>query len=536
QFVEKQLPSIQKRVDQLQQQLQVFRQTYNFIDPDGQAKEIAVLINTLAEQRLGVNQQLAKARSAFTSLQGRQGAQVAVNSTPVYQQLITQFRQLETQTAWESTRFQEDSFLIQDLREKQQKLLPLLRNEAQRVWNIKLAEVAGEIQALQYQSQVLAEYENRLSRKIKELPILARQYTELQRNLQIANESLNHFLSTRQTLQIEAAQTQIPWQLVQAPEQPLLPVSPDIPRNLILGLVGSIVLGISSALLVDKLDNTYHTVDTFKEKLKLPLLGTIPFDKQLSNSQSLSIAEKTQSTALTELLSQHSSELKQLAQHVSPLVEGYGYYGSSKFLEAFRVLHTNIQLLSSDQPIRSIVISSALPAEGKSTVALNLAQTASAMGQRVLLVDADLRRPKVHNLLELNNLWGLSSLISGNTPVDAVIQQMSNMSGLSVITSGPIPPDPTKLLSSQKMRQLMADFHKTYDLVIYDTPPLVGLADPSILASNTDGIMLVARINKTDRSALGQAIDSLRMTRSNVLGMVINWHKSDSFGHYNYYY
>jgi capsular exopolysaccharide synthesis family protein len=304
---------------------------------------------------------------------------------------------------------------------------------------------------------------------------------------------------------------------------------------LTLGLVGSILLGISSALLVEKLDNTYHTVDTFKEKLKLPLLATIPFDRQLSNAQNLSVAEKAHTASLAQLLAHDSSESKQVAERVSTLVEEYGYYGSSKFLEAFRILHTNIQLLSSDQPIRSIVISSALPGEGKSTIAFNLAQTASAMGQRVLLVDADLRRPKVHNLLELNNLWGLSSIISGNTPVESVIQQAPNVNGLSVITSGPVPPDPTKLLSSQKMKQLMADLHKTFDLVIYDTPPLLGLADPSILASHTDGIMLVARMHKTDRSALNQAIDSLKMTRSNVLGMVINWHKSHSFGYYNYY-
>jgi len=534
QFVEKQLPSLQKRVDRIEKQVQLFRQKYNLTDPDAQAKQIGEQVRLLSDKQLVINQQLAKAQSIFTSLQGREGAQAAFKDAPFYRQLVTQLRQLETQIAYESTRFQEDSPPMESLLEKRQSLLPLIRKEAQRSWTIKLAEVANEIQTLDSQRQVLVQYEKRLYQEVEELPVLAREYTELQRNLQIATESLNHFLTTRESLQIEVAQTQVPWQLVQAPTQPEAPISPDIPRNLMLGFVASTLLGISSALLVEKLDNTYHTVDAFKEKLKLPLLATIPFEKQLSNIQNPKVAEKTPKAKWTNLPSQGNSNPAEVLDRVSTLVKDYSQYESSKFLEAFRVLHTNIQLLSSDQPIRSIVISSASPKEGKSTIAFNLAQTASAMGQRVLLVDADLRQPQIHNLSDLNNLWGLSSVISGSTSVETVIRQMPSISELSIITAGPIPPDPTKLLSSQKMKQLMTDFHQAFDLVIYDAPPLVGLADASLLASHTDGIVLVARMHKTDRSMLTQAIDSLKMTRGHILGMVLNCHKSNSLGYYNY--
>lgn len=530
-FVEKQLPSLQRRVDHMQQQLQVFRQHYNFTDPETLSHQIAEEVNTLVEQRLEINQQLAKAHSIFTSLQGRQGSQAAFKDAGMYQQLVGQLRQLEIQTAYESTRFQEDSLPMQSLLEKRQKLLLLVRNEAQRSWTIKLTEVANEIQTLESQSQVLAQSENILRQKVEQLPVLARQYTEIQRSLQVATESLNRFLTTRETLQIEGAQTQIPWQLIQTPFQPEASVYPNISRSLILGFVASIFLGISSALLVEKLDNTYHTVDTLKEKLKLPLLATIPFERQVSNIQNSTVADAER----TPTANQGSSDSAEMVNRVSTLVKDDSQYESSKFLEALRVLHTNIQLLSSDQPIRSIVISSASPAEGKSTIAFHLAQTAAAMGQRVLLVDADLRRPRIHSLSNLNNLWGLSSIISGNMPVETAIRQMPSMSELSVLTAGPIPPDPTKLLSSQKMKQLITDFHSSFDLVIYDAPPLVGLADASLLASHTDGIVLVARMHKTDRSILAQALDSLKMTRSNILGMVLNWHKSNGLSYYNYY-
>ncbi|MBR8835794.1 MAG: polysaccharide biosynthesis tyrosine autokinase [Stigonema ocellatum SAG 48.90 = DSM 106950] len=536
QFVEKQLPFLQSRVDRMQQQLQLFRQKYVFTDPEAQSKQIADQVKLLADQRLAINQQLTRSHSYFTSIQGKQGAQTAFQDAPVYQQLVTQLRQLETQTAYELTRFQEDTLPIQSLLEKRQKLLPLLRNEAQRVWTIKLTQVANEIQTLESQSQLLAQYENRLRHKFEELPVLVRQYTEIQRNLQVGTESLNRFLATRETLQIEAAQTQIPWQLVQAPNQPEAPVSPNIERSLILGFVASTLLGISSALLTEKLDNTYHTIDAFKEKLKLPLLATVPFERQLSNCQNPIVAEteKTPTAKLANLSSHGSSETAKMPHSVSKPVQNNSHYEYSNFLEALRVLHTNIQLLSSDQPIRSIVISSASPAEGKSTIAFHLGVTASAMGQRVLLVDADLRRPQIHTLSNLNNLWGLSSVISGSMPVERVIRQMPSISELSIITTGPIPPDPTKLLSSQKMKQLITDFHQAFDLVIYDTPPLVGLADASLLASHTDGIVVVARMHKTDRSMLAQAIDSLKMTRGNILGMVINCNKTGSSGYYKY--
>jgi capsular exopolysaccharide synthesis family protein len=532
QFVEKQLPSLQSRVDQIQQQVQKFRQNYDFIDPQGQAEQIAGLVQSLSGQRLAINQQLAIARTYFASIQGPEGAKVALADASVYQQLITNIRQLEAQTAFELTRFQEGSVAIEVLREKRQRLLPLLHQEAQRVWSIKVAQVANEIQNLESQSQTLAQAEKTLQKKVEQLPVLARQYTELQRNLQVATESLNRFLTTRETLQIEAAQTQVPWQLVQAPVQPEVPVSPNTQRNLVLGFVASTLLGIGSALVIEKLDDTFHTVDALKEKLKLPLLATIPFEKQLPKIQNQTIADQSR-TKLTNLRSQDTSESAEIVEHQDAADEGYKQYESLKFLEALRVLHTNIQLLSSDQPIRSLVISSAGAGDGKSTVAFHLGQIASTMGQRVLLVDADLRRPRIHTLSNINNLWGLSSVISGSMPVETVIRQLPSVGEFSVITTGPIPPDPAKLLSSQKMKQLMADFHKAFDLVIYDTPPLVGLADASLLAPSTDGIVLVTRMHKTDRSALKEALDSLKINRSNVLGLVINGHKSMS--NYNYY-
>jgi len=144
------------------------------------------------------------------------------------------------------------------------------------------------------------------------------------------------------------------------------------------------------------------------------------------------------------------------------------------------------------------------------------------LGQRVLLVDTDLRRPKVHEQLGLVNTSGLSNAISSNLEVERLIQQSPGESNLFILTAGQIPPDPTKLLSSQKMQNLMEQFKAAYDLVIYDTPPLVGLADTKLIASKTDGIVMVVRLGKTKRSVLSKALEGIKLFSVPVLGMVIN--------------
>ncbi|BAZ47962.1 hypothetical protein NIES4103_05670 [Nostoc sp. NIES-4103] len=554
-FIEKELPSAQNRVDRLQKELQMFRQNNNFADPDSQLEIVSSQVSSLTEQRQAIDRDLAQARANLAILQGENGKLAILNNAPLYQQLLAQARQLDVQIATESTRLQDDNPTLQTLKEKRQSLSPLLVRESKYVLDTKLAEVANQLQLLEVQSRELAKLEKDIQAKRKQWPILARKYTELQRTLQIATESLNRFLSTRETLQIQISQTELGWQLLKAPTKPEYPVvSSDLRRNLILGLGASILLGIGVALLIEKLDNTYHDVDTLKEKVKLPLLGNIPFEKQVQNNQeSTSVNTLKEKVKLPSLVNNQLEKQVQknqdrtFAQEISlvkvPNAFSDGIPGSSitpeldysnystKFLEALRVLYANVQLLNADREINSIIISSATPGDGKSTIALHLAQIATAMGQRVLLVDANLRQPVIHNLLDLNNMWGLSNLISTNLPVGEVLKQLPSISKLSVITAGPIPPDPTKLLSSEKMQRLMADFHNTFDLVIYDAPHLAGLADATLLAPHTNGILMVVKMDKTDASVLDRTLDNLKISRLNVLGMVGNGQK----GNFNSY-
>jgi polysaccharide biosynthesis transport protein len=516
-FVERQLPFIQNRVDQIQKELQTFRQKYDFVDPEAQSVQVVDQSTNLSEQRRLIDGKIAEARANLSFLQEKNGKLTVLNDAILYQQLLNQLRQLDVQIATESTRLQDNNPTIETLKEKRASLLPLLKNEEQRFLGTKIAEVTTQLQTLEVQSQELAKVEQKIELQRKQWPILARQYTELQRKLQVATESLNRFLSTRENLQIQISQAELGWQVLEAPSKPKLPISDSsIKRYLIPGLIASIALGIGVALLLEKLDNTYHSVQALKEKVRLPLLGNIPFEKQVESIEDHILTRKF---SITRILSPLFKGVPGLAHQV------HSNY-SAKFLEALRLLYTNVQFLSSERPIASIIISSAMPGDGKSTIAFHLAQVATGMGKRVLLVDADLRQPKIHTLSGLNNLCGLSNLISTNLPASEVIRQLPSMNQLSVITAGPIPPDPTKLLSSERMKQLMIDFHNAFDLVIYDSPPILGLADTSLLAPYTDGILLVVKIDKTDSSMMQQTLDHLKFSRMNALGMVSNGQKS----------
>lgn len=533
-FVKKELGGMQARVDNLQKQLQFFRQRNSFIDPDAQKEQIANQIKILSEEKIEVDQGLAKARSEYNRLQTKEGAKAVLRDADVYKQLVTQVRQAEAEIAKERTRFLDDTDRIEVLKERRENLLPLLEEEAKRVLGVRVSESVNQIQSLQQQQQKITEAQASLERQVKQLPVLARQYTELQRKLQVATDSLNRFLETREKLQIEVAQKETPWQLIQAPTLPEDPVSPNASRNAILGLIASTLLGVSAALVMEKLDTTFRSVDTLKEKLKLPLLGTIPYQKTLQSSRSRSKSR----VSLPKVVASRHPELPGTAlPQLPPASYDFLYQDeSSKFLEALRVMYTNIQLLNCDRQIRSLVVSSSLPGDGKSTLAFHLALTACAMGQKVLLVDANMRRPDIHNLAGINNVQGLSSLIAGSSTLEQAMGNLPSMNDFSIITAGPTPPDPTKLLSSRKMKQFMVEMHEAFDLVIYDAPPLVGLADASLLASYTDGIVLVVGMGSTERSVTQQTLEGLKMSQIPILGMVANRVKNNLIDNNYYYY
>nr|MDJ0650828.1 polysaccharide biosynthesis tyrosine autokinase [Xenococcaceae cyanobacterium MO_188.B19] len=392
------------------------------------------------------------------------------------------------------------------------------------------------IKVLEIRESALALAIEKLNQDIEYMPLQIRKYTDLQREVTVANRSLVRFLEAQDKLELQASQQALPWQTISEPTVTENPISPNVPRNLALGVIGGLLMGMGAALLAERLDPVFHSAEEMKESVNLPILGLIPTQKDLKPAQ---IQGTNNQLNLPQL--QIGNLALELAENSSAQLPGRETkskrYNSSPFLESFRSLNTNIRLLGSDSPLNSIVISSSIPSEGKSTISSHLAQASSAMGQRVLLIDADLRRPQVHEWTGLKNDKGLSNILATGLPIEEAIKTVPQWENLSVITAGDIPPDPTRLLASHKMQELMDKLLEShqYDLIIYDTPPILGFADGRILASRTNGVVLVVRIGKTDRSLLKQNIDNLKMSNVPVLGLVANQTNPNADGGYHYY-
>ncbi|ANV87351.1 polysaccharide biosynthesis tyrosine autokinase [Picosynechococcus sp. PCC 7117] len=541
QFIDEQLPDLQQEVDTLQAELQQFRQNYNFTEPEIHFNQLAQKAATLEQQRFQLQQEMAQAQTRLQSLQGDSGALAALEDSPAYQQVLGQLRSIEANIAKESTRFQEGSLNIQVLREERQNLLPILQQEAERVGATQVTNAANQLRILQARIPSLNQAQAEVEQSFQNLAVLNRLYTDLQRRLGISTEALTELLARRQALQVQAAQTEIPWEVIEDATRPNLPISPNIQRSLMLGFIASSVLGVGAALLLDKLTDVYYSPDDLKNRTKLPLLANIPYEEQHgmagTAASSLQPMLRVQRWLASLIPASTTRTWQKMTGGDQPY--GYGYYGASAFSESLRVLHTNLKLLSADRPLRSVIIASALPGDGKSTIALNLAPTAAILGQKVLLVDSDMRRPQVAQRLNLNQKRGLSTVITNNsneTEIDNYLQKPMPLVDFSVLPAGDLPPDPAKLLASQKMQHLVKDFERTFDLVVYDTPPVLGLADASLLASHTDGVILVVTLNKTTRSAVSQAIATFKQANIPILGLVANSQTKGTSGNsYSYY-
>jgi len=271
-------------------------------------------------------------------------------------------------------------------------------------------------------------------------------------------------------------------------QQPRLaeePSSPATLRNTAIGLFVGLVLGAAVAVARVRLDRSVRDADDAAALIDAPVVGVIVRDPQLKQSSVLDAASTT---------------------------------GAK---EGFRQLRTNLQFLDIDQPPRSIVVSSAVPSEGKTTLTVNLGLALAEAGCKVVVVDADLRRPRVTRYLGLVGGPGLTNILAGSADLEDVLQPFGD-GALSVVGAGPSAPNPAQILASNRMRQLMEQLRNSYDYVLFDAPPLLPVADASGLAVLADGVLLSVHFGKTLRDELRQAAATLGQVRARTLGLVFN--------------
>ena len=518
-FIARQLPSLQQKVDNFQQELQILKIKYNFNEPTLRNRSLSEQLDNLSNRRLEVQVQLAQSRQQYESYKKRSltgdNRWIVEISPKSYENLMGKVTEIESQLALSSTQFYENSLPIQSLREKHQSLRDLMQREAESV----LFQMKSQLEQLEARDRVLANSQNLLQAKATQMPQAQRRYDDIQVKLEIAKNTLRLFLEKQKTLQLDAGQIDASWQIISKPQLvtddngKLYPVTEKpTRRQLMIAIVISSLLGIAIGFLIEVLNTVFHTPEEIKIATKRPLLGVIPSAKAMKIKSLRSEIFAPKFTSVSSTI--NSASLKQR------IIDSN--YKDFSMIDAFHYLYTNIQLLNAEHPITSLTLTSTMKGEGKSTVAVYLAKTASAVGKRVLLVDANMRFPQLHTYLGLSNRKGLSNTLSSDLSLNEAIQRLPGDDNLFVLTAGTIPPDPITLLSSKKMPYLMEQFLALFDLVIYDTPPLMGVADGHLVASKTDGTVLIVKIEKTDRDLVRKTLDQLNVAEFKVLGVVAN--------------
>lgn len=284
----------------------------------------------------------------------------------------------------------------------------------------------------------------------------------------------------------EAVPSTVELTVISAAATPSSPASPNIPRDLALGVLLALLAGLAAAVVRDFLDNRVRRPADIEALYDLPVIGSIP--------------------------SVHSSENVALIAAQKP---------SSVQAEAYRELRTNLHFMLTADRMNTLLVTSSLSGEGKSSTAINLAQVLAQAGDRVLLVDADLRRPSLAAELGLERTVGLTTVLIGDVELDDVTQPLET-AGLDVLTSGPIPPNPSELLGSEAMRSLLEAASEAYDYVVVDTAPLLAVTDAVALSRFVDGSLVVAQSDRVKKQQLGEALAKLDSVDARVLGVVAN--------------
>ncbi|MCS7222335.1 MAG: polysaccharide biosynthesis tyrosine autokinase [Anaerolineae bacterium] len=357
--------------------------------------------------------------------------------------------------------------------------------------------LAREIEILQQDIAHAREAINRLG--TPQTPAQQVELDRLQNNLTQYRASYLNLLSSYEGIRLSEAQLVNNVVVSEPADVPIYPVRPRTLLNTLLAAIMGAILASGSVFLIEYLDDTIKTPEEVLRVLNLPTLGAI---------------------------ARFDDKGQQLIAHTSP---------KSPIAEAYRTLCINIQFSSVDRPVRTLLITSSGPREGKSTIAANLAIVMAQTGQMVVLVDTDLRRPTLHKLFHLPNAVGLTTALFSDTNLmpDGYVQP-TEVENLYVFTSGPLPPNPLELLGSQRMQELIQRLQQEADLLIFDSPPVLAVTDAAVLARQLDGVLLVIDAEETRQPIAQQACEELSKVGARILGVALNKLTAGRSGYYSY--
>lgn len=580
-FINDQLPQIKAQLSRASTNLEKFRKNNELISPDLQSQAMVQALNAIEQEQRTNRAQFQEVQGRYSALQQQlahspKDALTAsrLSQSSRYQTLLSEIQKIDLALSEQRLRYNSNALPVQRLEERRQGLLTLVKKEQRRILSGSSAQSSGDnllkegqfgavdigltdklveaqvnLNALQSRSQSLEKTKQNIENELKKLPSLLAEYDRLQPEVNVNRTKLEQLLKAKQDLGMQIARGGFDWQTVEEPKLGLK--TSNRVTDLLVGSVVGLMLGIVTVFVRESTDDSIHTPNELVNQSSLTLLGSMPAFPSSplalpSGTRALLPAGKDDNNLYTpaEKSSPLAAEAKSVSDRIIASLPQYKLpTGASSadqlihwmpFRESLDLLFQTIQFQHLKRPIKSITVTSALPGEGKSTLSIGLAMSAARQHRRVLLIDADLRRPSLHKQFNLPNRKGLSTLLEnlGNLQGESPIHKFRN---ISVLTSGPLPKDPACSLSSPQMKKLITTLEQYYDLIVLDVPPVLGIVDAIITGSLCSGVVMVGRIGDTTRKEHKEAANLLK--NLNVLGVVANGvtFSPKRYNVYNYY-
>lgn len=533
--INNQLAKTRENLENAQNDLEQFRQNQNLLDPTLQGQDVVTSLNQVQQEQREITAELRQVEQQNAALMEQvrlspQDALVAsrLSESPHIESLLSGLQETSLALADRQIIYTDEDPEVQVLMQQRENQLAQLRQEVGQVAGpgensvgmsqlqlgqtdialvTQLLESTVQLASLDARLQTLQNQEAALRDDINRFPSLMAEYDRLQPAVQIERNTLEQLLQQREQLSSELARGGFVWEVVEPPQEGQK-IGPDPIKPLALGVVAGLFLGGALAFGREAMDQRVRTSADLKRQVPLPLLGLLPLYAGRRGFP-LRMAPSAQPEISLPRLHPELADSTLIQAVLSP-----------SFRDSLDLVANNLQLLSGDQPPRAISITSGLPGEGKTTLSLGLAFSLARMNQRVLIIDGDLRRSGIEDELGIGMERGLSTLLAGQNQKCRPHRLDFSGTPVDVLPAGPTPADPISLLSSPRFLQLIQRCKEHYDLIIVDTPPVLGMADALKVGAVCDGTVLVARLDRITQPILNEVIAVLDPIQ--VLGLVAN--------------
>lgn len=527
-FLSSELTKVEGNLGQVEENLRGYKEKEGFAELSSQATLLVGRLSTLESEhestrisRQELIIRLNEIRSQLNKVSKVWVSSTYISDNPVVQMLRTRLTDLEIRHAQLSREFSGDDPQLANVeaqieetkKELKGKVETVVAGKTETISPIytelysKLVNYESEVNALEAKEDALAtlvvKYENEVNRLPQQELTLAR----LEREKRVNTELYGILVNAKNEAEIASMSTISMIEVVDLAPRPTRSVKPRKEVNALMGSLFGLMLGIFLGFVLERSDKTIKTENEVKESLNLPIVGVIPrADVQPRSSVPI------------ELISRDMPE--------------------SPVSEAYRVLATSLQFTEIERKLKTLVVTSSVPLEGKTSVAINLAITLASARSRVLLVDADLRSPTIHKIFNLDITPGLTDVLIGLENPAWTVHGVEGVDNFDLLTSGSSAPNPSEILRSSRMKELISEIQKDYDRVLFDCPPVLGLADAPILSTNVDGVLLVVGASEVDREAIQKAKESLEKVRVPIVGVILNkvGREHSVYGRYYYHY